>query len=58
MIVANRCYQLSAALSAMYTQIAYEAAQTAATQLIQCATNILSVKCLSFEWKSLYKNII
>jgi hypothetical protein len=49
MIVANRCYQLSAALSAMYTQIAYEAAQTAATQLIQCATNILSVKCLSFE---------
>jgi hypothetical protein len=26
--------------------------------LIQCATNILSVKCLSFEWKSFYKNII
>jgi hypothetical protein len=35
------------ALSSMLTMIAYEDAQTAATQLLQCATNVLSVKKFS-----------
>ena len=39
----DRCYQLTLALHAMSSKIAYEDAQIAATQLIQCGTNILSV---------------
>ena len=44
MIAADRCYQLTIALYSMSTMIPYEDAQTAANQLIQCATNLLSVR--------------
>jgi len=44
MIAANRCYQLTIALYSMSTRIPYEDAQTAANQLVQCATNLLSVR--------------
>ncbi len=43
MIIADRCYRLTIALKSMSTKIPYEDAQTAATQLIQCATNVLTV---------------
>ena len=43
MIASDRCYQLSMALYSMSTRIAYEDVQTVATQLTQCATNVLSV---------------
>ncbi|CAF3897839.1 unnamed protein product [Rotaria sordida] len=42
MIASEKCYQLSDALHSMSTRISYEDAQIAATQLIQCATNILT----------------
>ncbi|CAF4311337.1 unnamed protein product, partial [Adineta steineri] len=42
MLVANRCYQLSAALYAMFEKISYEDAQSASNQLFQCASNILN----------------
>ena len=38
----DRCYQLTLALNAMATRIAYEDAQIIATQLIQCAVNLLA----------------
>jgi len=44
MLTANKCYQLSLALSSMATSISYEDVQTAATQLIQCGINVLSVR--------------
>ncbi len=44
MIASDKCYQLTIALYSMSTRIAYEDVQTAATQLIQCATNVLSVR--------------
>ncbi|CAF3684254.1 unnamed protein product [Adineta steineri] len=42
MLVSNKCHQLSLALRSMATQISYEDVQIVTTQLIQCATNILS----------------
>ncbi len=44
MIASEKCYQLSLALYSMATRIPYEDVQTAASSLIQCATNILTVK--------------
>ena len=41
-IASNKCYQLSVALESLSTRIAYEDIQIAATQLIQCASNVLS----------------
>ncbi|CAF4271883.1 unnamed protein product, partial [Adineta steineri] len=43
MLVSNRCYELSAALYAMFEKISYEDAQSASNQLFQCASNILNV---------------
>ncbi len=37
----------------MLTRIPYEDAQIAATQLIQCATNILSVRDLTYNGTNL-----
>ncbi|CAF1131898.1 unnamed protein product [Adineta steineri] len=42
MLVANRCYELSAALYSMFEKISYEDAQSASNQLFQCASNILN----------------
>ena len=47
MIASEKCYQLSLTLYLMSTRIAYEEVQTAATQLIQCAANVLSVRHIS-----------
>ena len=44
MIASEKCYQLSFALRSMSTKIPYEDVQIAATDLIQCATNVLSVR--------------
>jgi len=44
MIVSNKCYQLSFALYSISTKIPYEDVQLAAQQLIQCASNILTVR--------------
>ncbi|CAF1640812.1 unnamed protein product, partial [Adineta ricciae] len=41
-IASNRCYQLSLALSSLAGQIPYEYIQTAANQLLQCTTNVLT----------------
>ncbi|CAF1191151.1 unnamed protein product [Adineta steineri] len=38
----NKCYQLSIALNSMATTISYEDVQTAANELIQCASNVLT----------------
>ncbi len=43
MIGSEKCYQLSHTLYLLSTRIPYEDAQMAAEQLIQCATNILTV---------------
>jgi hypothetical protein len=40
----DKCYQLSVVLYSMSTIIPYEDVQTAATQLLQCATNIFTVR--------------
>ncbi|CAF1460939.1 unnamed protein product [Adineta steineri] len=42
MLVSNRCYELSAALNAIFEKISYEDAQSASNQLFQCASNILN----------------
>lgn len=42
-IASGRCYRLAIALYSMSTRIAYEDVQIAATQLMQCASNLLSV---------------
>ncbi len=47
MSASQKCYELSIALCSMSTLIAYEDVQTIATQLTQCATNVLSVKHFS-----------
>ncbi len=44
MIASEKCYQLSLALSSMSTRIAYEDVQSAANDLLQCATNVFSVR--------------
>ncbi|CAF1108215.1 unnamed protein product [Adineta ricciae] len=41
-IASNRCYQLAIALESLKTKIAYEDMQLAASDLLQCAANILS----------------
>ena len=41
-IASQQCYQLTLALVSMSTKISYEDAQTSATQLMQCASNILT----------------
>jgi hypothetical protein len=43
-MVSDKCYQLSLALYSMANEISYEDVQIAATQLIQCAANILNVR--------------
>ncbi|CAF4263664.1 unnamed protein product, partial [Adineta steineri] len=40
--VSDRCYQLAIMLNSIKTNIPYEDVQSAATQLIQCAANLLS----------------
>ena len=47
-IVAEKCYKLSLALYSMSSKIAYEDVQIAANQLIQCGTNILTVRSEKF----------
>ncbi|CAF3751894.1 unnamed protein product, partial [Rotaria sp. Silwood1] len=42
LLASNKCYQLSLALHSMATKIPYEDVQVASTQLIQCATNVLT----------------
>ena len=44
MLAANKCFQLSRTLYSKATVISYEDAQMAATQLIQCGINVLSVR--------------
>ncbi|CAF1417136.1 unnamed protein product [Adineta steineri] len=41
-LVSNRCYELSAALYAIFEKISYEDAQSASNQLFQCASNLLN----------------
>jgi hypothetical protein len=43
-MVSDKCYQLSLALYSMANEISYEDVQITATQLIQCAANILNVR--------------
>jgi hypothetical protein len=43
-IASKKCYDLSVALYAMSKRITYEDAQTAATHLMQCASNVLTVR--------------
>lgn len=52
MLASEKCYQLSIVLQSMSTQISYEDAQTAATDLVQCAANVLTVR-----WRSNSKRI-
>jgi hypothetical protein len=56
MNASNQCYQLSMALYSILTRIPYEDAQIAATQLIQCATNILSVRYAFIMIKLFFNN--
>jgi hypothetical protein len=44
MIASDKCYQLCLALYSMATRIPYEDVETAATQLIQCSVNVLTVR--------------
>ena len=44
MIASDKCYQLSFALYEMSMKIPFEDVQAAANDLIQCATNVLSVR--------------
>ncbi len=48
----DRCYQLSIALNSMSTRIPYEDVQAATTQLIQCATNVLTVQYICYTDKN------
>jgi len=41
-IAADRCFRLTLALQSMLTRISHEDAETCATQLFQCASNLLS----------------
>lgn len=44
MIATEKCYQLSQSLFSISTEIPYEDTQFTVNQLIQCATNVLTVK--------------
>ncbi len=50
MIASNKCYELSAALHLMSTKIPYEDVRLAATQLIQCASNLLTVRNMNKDF--------
>ncbi len=54
MIATERCYRLTIALKSMSTRIPYEDAQLAATHLIQCAANVLSVKIFNIILKKYF----
>jgi hypothetical protein len=43
MLVSDKCYALSDALHSMLRTIPYEDVQIAATQLMQCGSNVLTV---------------
>ena len=47
MIASEKCYRLSIALYSMSTRIAFEDVQTAGTQLMQCASNVLTVRLVA-----------
>jgi hypothetical protein len=50
MIASEKCYQLAQSLYSMSTIIPYEDVQTAANQIAQCTSNVLTVIIfLSFE---------
>jgi hypothetical protein len=44
MLASERCYQLAVALNSMAQIVPYEDVQGAATQITQCATNVLNVR--------------
>lgn len=52
----DKCYQLSLALYSIATQISYEDAQIASTQLTQCASNVLTVRYNLYTNKNYSKN--
>ncbi|CAF4244540.1 unnamed protein product, partial [Adineta steineri] len=58
MLVSNRCYELSAALYAIFEKISYEDARSASNQLFQCATNLLNVKYINLVLSLLYQTHI
>ncbi len=43
MLASTKCYQLASVLYSMARRIPYEDVQTAATQIAQCANNVLNV---------------
>jgi len=43
-LISDKCYRLTLALYSISSKISYEDVQTIATSLIQCATNILTVR--------------
>ena len=43
MIATENCYRLARSLHSSMSKIPYEDAQIAATQLLQCASNVLTV---------------
>jgi hypothetical protein len=47
MIASNKCNELAQSLSSMSTTIPYEDVQTAANQIVQCSSNVLTVTNLS-----------
>ncbi len=52
----NKCSELSAALLKMSTKIPYEDVRLAATQLIQCAANVLAVRNMNKDFFHLKKS--
>ena len=44
MIASENCYRLSRSLRSWRTKIPFEDVQIAATQLLQCASNVLTVR--------------
>ncbi len=46
----NKCCELSAALHERSTKIPYEDVRLAATQLIQCASNVLTVRNINKDF--------
>ena len=49
MLASTKCLQLALTLQSMATTISYEDVQMAATDITQCATNVLTVKSFSFR---------
>jgi hypothetical protein len=50
MLVLNKCYELSAALHEISKRIPYEDVRLAATQLIQCSSNVLTVRNMNKDF--------